>query len=269
MSKTVPSTPRRTLLPRLLPREHGAWVQLLLPAATALASGSRGVAPWLWTLTGLAAFLAHEPVRVALGHRGARLARDLGPAARRTAVVALGTAGASALVALFLHPIAAVWLLAPLVAASVLTLVIAQRADRTLTGELVAAVCLPWVALPVAISAGVATRIALGQTAVWSLGFALLTLSVRTAKARALTQPISRILARFTRSISVVAVLLAVTLALAGVATIPEAAGLTLLALAAAAMDWQRVPMRDFWRLGVAVSVAAVATSVVLAFGAR
>jgi hypothetical protein len=116
------------------------------------------------------------------------------------------------------------------VAASVLTLVIAQRADRTLTGELVAAVCLPWVALPVAISAGVATRIALGQTAVWSLGFALLTLSVRTAKARALTQPISRILARFTRSISVVAVLLAVTLALAGVATIPEAAGLTLLA---------------------------------------
>jgi hypothetical protein len=269
MSNTPPSPPHRPLLPRLLPREHGAWVQLLLPAATAIASGSRGAAPWLWTLTGLSAFLAHEPVRIAVGHRGARLARDLGPTARRVALVTLGVAGVSALVAFFLHPIAAVWLLAPAVAAAVLTLVIAQRADRTLTGELTAAVCLPWVALPVAISAGVATRIALGQTAVWSIGFALLTLAVRTAKARTLTQPVSRVLARFTHSISALVVLLAVTLALAGVATIPEATGLTLLALAAAAMDWPRVPMRDFWRLGVAVSVAAVATSVVLAFGAR
>ncbi len=257
-----PSGARRW--PRLLPREHGAWVQLLLPSATALVAGSRTAAPWLWTLAALAAFLAHEPLRIAVGHRGTRLRRDWAGLAPRMAAVALCVAAMSALAAQVLQPIAIAWLIAPAAAAVALAAIVVRQADRTLAGELIAAASLPWVALPVAVSGGAEARFALGQACVWSIGFTLLTLAVRAAKARALKQPLSRRLATVATLLAAATLLSAALLAHAAAVTAAEAIGVTLLASVAAALGWPRVAMRDFWRLGVAVSAVAILTSAVL-----
>src|SRR5689334_17708106 len=65
----------------MIPREHGAYGQLLVPLITALAIGRPGVAAVALAVAIVAAFLAHEPLLVLLGQRGARVARDRrGPA---------------------------------------------------------------------------------------------------------------------------------------------------------------------------------------------
>src|SRR4051812_9461537 len=61
---------------QLLPREHGAYAELLLPltAALCIAPSSAGFA---WALGASTLFLLHDPVLVLLGHRGQRrLDRD-------------------------------------------------------------------------------------------------------------------------------------------------------------------------------------------------
>ncbi|MBK8937310.1 MAG: YwiC-like family protein [Polyangiaceae bacterium] len=70
-------TPKRSLMPR----EHGAYGQLVLPAAAALiAWPSFGGAALAVAATAM--FLAHEPALVLLGQRGARARAELGAAAR-------------------------------------------------------------------------------------------------------------------------------------------------------------------------------------------
>jgi hypothetical protein len=62
----------------MLPKEHGAYGQLLFPMATAFAvagvSPESGVAAAAMT----AVFLAHEPLLVWLGRRGSRAKRENG-----------------------------------------------------------------------------------------------------------------------------------------------------------------------------------------------
>jgi len=60
----------------MLPREHGAYGQLLFPLVTPLAAGRPGLAALLLTMTAVCAFLAHEPLLVLAGRRGARSARE-------------------------------------------------------------------------------------------------------------------------------------------------------------------------------------------------
>ncbi|MDE3154816.1 MAG: YwiC-like family protein, partial [Acidobacteriota bacterium] len=66
----------------MLPREHGAYGQLLFPLVTALALGRPGAAALALAAAAIAAFLAHEPLLVLLGQRGTRAARERGPEAR-------------------------------------------------------------------------------------------------------------------------------------------------------------------------------------------
>src|SRR4051812_49522750 len=81
----------------MLPREHGAYGQLLFPLVTALAVGRPRVVAWLLAASAVGAFLAHEPLLVLLGQRGARAARaQRGQAAiwfGGTAVAAAGGGG--------------------------------------------------------------------------------------------------------------------------------------------------------------------------------
>jgi peptidoglycan/LPS O-acetylase OafA/YrhL len=56
----------------LWPREHGAYFQLALPLLAACARRAPSVAMVLLALAAAAAFVAHEPLRVVLGHRGSR-----------------------------------------------------------------------------------------------------------------------------------------------------------------------------------------------------
>src|SRR5205823_6340503 len=54
----------------LLPKEHGAYGQLLFPLITAMAVGRPGVAAWSFAAAAVCAFLAHEPLLLLLGQRG-------------------------------------------------------------------------------------------------------------------------------------------------------------------------------------------------------
>ncbi len=66
----------------LLPREHGAYVQLALPLVTALAMGRPGGAAVAFTGLAIAAFLLHQPILL-LATRQEGRARDLARGARR------------------------------------------------------------------------------------------------------------------------------------------------------------------------------------------
>lgn len=55
---------------RFLPREHGAYGQLGVPLAAALASGRPGLAALGWATVAIALFLAHEPLLQLVMRRG-------------------------------------------------------------------------------------------------------------------------------------------------------------------------------------------------------
>jgi hypothetical protein len=87
----------------MLPREHGAYGQLLFPLATALAIGRPGWPAVALALAAIAVFLAHEPLLVLVGQRGLRAARERGSEARRWLAAFAGAAvvcGAAALAGL-------------------------------------------------------------------------------------------------------------------------------------------------------------------------
>jgi multidrug transporter EmrE-like cation transporter len=65
-----------------LPREHGAYVQLGVPLAAALACGRPGLAAIALALAAVALFLVHEPLLLLATRRGGR-ARETARAARR------------------------------------------------------------------------------------------------------------------------------------------------------------------------------------------
>ncbi|HEY5937251.1 MAG TPA: YwiC-like family protein, partial [Kofleriaceae bacterium] len=71
----------------LWPREHGAYVQLLVPLLTGLAARVPTIAAVLLAIAACAAFLANEPLLVVLGHRGARMKTRDGDRARARLVL--------------------------------------------------------------------------------------------------------------------------------------------------------------------------------------
>ena len=84
----------------MLPKEHGAYGQLLFPLVTAAAMGRPTLAAVALIITATAIFLSHEPLLVLAGSRGPRARRDDGARARRwlTAVATIALiAGLTAL----------------------------------------------------------------------------------------------------------------------------------------------------------------------------
>ena len=77
----------------MLPREHGAYGQLLLPVLTAMAMGRPTLAAVALAASAAAAFVAHEPLMVLIGRRGAR-ARGV---QHRQALICLLACGAAAI----------------------------------------------------------------------------------------------------------------------------------------------------------------------------
>src|SRR2546430_1648919 len=90
----------------LMPREHGAYGQLGLPVAVGLASGRPSVASILLAIAATCAFLAREPLRVALGHRGTKARRVDGVKAMRRALLLGALAAILGVLALVLAPAA-------------------------------------------------------------------------------------------------------------------------------------------------------------------
>ncbi len=157
----------------LWPREHGAYIQLLVPLVTSLlATGA--TRPGVMLALGAAfAFLASEPLRVTLGGRGPRLQKVAGARARSRfallgtiAVIAGGTG-------LALAPRPTFWLsvgLAPVI--GFVMIASCRGTVQTVVGECVAAIALAGAAAPVAVAGGMNLRDALVIWSAWSLAYA-------------------------------------------------------------------------------------------------
>lgn len=168
----------------MLPREHGAYAQIALPLVAALASSEPTVAGACLTAAACAAFTAHEPALVLLGHRGTRARREKGPEAGRRFVLALALVVAGGLAAFVLAPAARPWMAFPAGLATASAGALLRKRERTLGGEILAAATLASVAVPVVVAGGLPWQAAVAMWAVFSSASAIATVEVRSIARR-------------------------------------------------------------------------------------
>jgi hypothetical protein len=164
----------------MVPREHGAYGQLIVPLLTAMSVGRPSAAALTLAIGAGASFVAHEPLLVLIGARGGRLKREERHRATRWLAVSTSIAAVSGAAGAVMLPAAARWtLLVPVTLAACAALMMASGRERTASGEIVATSTLASLSLPVAVAAGATTEAALTCTAAFSAGFAAATLGVR------------------------------------------------------------------------------------------
>ena len=252
--------------PSLLPREHGAWGQLAMPLATGLALGTPGAAALLLVAGVVLAFLAHEPLLVVLGHRGARVRDAAGARAlRRLAVLAVAAAATGGAGLLLAPPAARLAALLPAALGAPVVPLAAARLEKTTSGELLVAAALSACAAPVALAAGAPAAWGLGAAAAWFLSFAAATLPVRATLLWARTRG-----ERETRPLAAAGAAAigvgALVLAAVGLLPWPAAAAVIPTALAATVVALLRVRPQRFTAVGwslVGASIVALAGMVV------
>jgi hypothetical protein len=163
----------------LLPKEHGAWFQLLLPLITALALTGPSATSLGLSVAAIACFWVHEPLCVLLGHRGVRRLEEDRVAARRGAWRLGGLAACALMFSVTeLTPGARPYLALPGILGAEVLLMAWARQERTLSGELLAALALAAWAVPVAVAGDVAPGTALALWGTFALGFSLATVTV-------------------------------------------------------------------------------------------
>src|SRR4051812_14355288 len=166
--------------PTMLPKEHGAYGQLLFPIVTALAVGRPGAVAWLLAAAAICAFFAHEPLLVLLGQRGARSAREQ---RRQASVWFGGCASAAALSGVSAIALASpdlrVALAVPAALAAILLLLILAHREHTTIGEVLSAIALSSIAVPIARASGALPAVALTCALVFASAFVAGTLCVR------------------------------------------------------------------------------------------
>ena len=213
----------------MLPREHGAYGQLLFPLVTALAIGRPGAAALTLSAAAIFGFLAHEPLLILLGQRGRRAAQEQRPRAWRWFAAWAVAALACAALAIALMPVyARIGLSIPGGLTLVLGIVIAARHERTTAGEILTALTLSSLAYPIALTAQAPSRAAVTCAAAFATAFVAATVSVRAVIMRTRRPPaaLSRIVAA-----------LALVVAILGLATLWR------LDLAAGVGVWAALPV--------------------------
>ncbi len=185
---------RGCMLKALLPREHGAYAEILLPLAAVLMAGEISGAAALLTMAALCGFLAHEPMSVLLGRRGERKRVELESEATSLLALLVVVGAVSAAVVLWQGDLllrAAILAPLGLVAWSILLLTFGQ--ERTTAGEIVIATTLASSAIPIGVAAGLSLATSVAIALVWAIGAGLATATVRgiilAAKLTASWQP--------------------------------------------------------------------------------
>lgn len=253
----------------ILPKEHGAYGQLLFPLGTALAVGRPGAAALAFAASAVAAFVSHESLLVILGQRGARAAREQGVEARRTfalfSTIAIASGGAA--IAL-MTPLVRRTVAVPAALGAVLAVMILRRREHTTPGEIVSALAMSALALPVALASGASTAAALTCVLAYAAAFLVATLSVRAVilVTRKLAGGGTRLVA------AAVAVLLVALLALLPRAGVTSAAGfwaaLPICAVGVALVAAMPSP-RHLREIGWTLVGATAVTAVILIVGLR
>lgn len=152
----------------LLPKEHGAYAELVFPLLSVLVLGSPGPTSLLFTSAIVGGFLGHEPTLVLLGRRGSRVQRQLGPRARTQLGALIPLTLASGIGALVLaSPATRTAALAGAPALALVAWLVAKGQEKTLPGELLVALAFSGAAIPVGLAGGLALEIALVVCAAW------------------------------------------------------------------------------------------------------
>jgi hypothetical protein len=213
---------------RLLPREHGAYAQIIFPLLTALALGNGSAPQFLWAAASMALFVAHEPLLILAGERGRRSHAELGERARTFAAILSATAFATGALGWWHAPQGArLALLVPLALAALLIPLIVSHREKSLAGELLVAFTFSTMLIPVALAGAVSFRAAVIASAVWSTIFSLGIFMVRAVIANAKKGAVGTGLVYASRTLSLAAI--ASSLALLLTDAVPAAAAAAIL----------------------------------------
>lgn len=147
---------------------------------TALLVGSPRPGAWLLAASAVAVFFAHEGLLVLLGQRGVRAAREDRSSATRSVALFGGFGLVTGLVALLVLPADALaWLLLPVALAAGVGVAVYLHVERTTPGELLVALALSSMSVPVTLAGESRLAPALTVFAVFAAVFVAATLSVR------------------------------------------------------------------------------------------
>lgn len=239
---------------------------MLLPVVAVLMAGNLTPAAVLLTIAALCAFLAHEPAALLLRRRGMRARDQTGVAATAwLAVLSLLGAG-SGVLALSSSEAALLGSVAvPLVLGGAAFGLLPLRRERTTAGEVLAAVALASVAMPVGVAAGLSVGTAVVIVLVWAVGLAIATATVRgilrAAKER------RSVLPEAATTAAVLVLAIAALLSTVGEVPVWVAPSLCPLAFASVALGAFRPRPAHVRRVGWLLVGANVATLVIVVSG--
>lgn len=170
---------------KMIPREHGAYSELLFPMATVFLGGSPTMATFLLAIGAIGAFLANEPLLVLVGERGTRLQRTESGRAKR-ALLVFAIFGVSAGVAGIISApqSARVGVVLPMLLGGGVFLTAVQGLERSMFGEALAAAALSSVAVPLGLSARLSSVESFSVAFIWAVTALLGTSIVRLTVAR-------------------------------------------------------------------------------------
>jgi hypothetical protein len=229
---------------------------------TALAIGHPGIAAFAWAAASALAFLAHEPLMVLLGLRGAKASRDDRHRARWwLGVYLIGVALLGSVAVASMSRDARFAVSAPLLLGVLVAIVIGARREHTAWGEVLSAIVLASLAWPAALASGVPPVAARTCGVVFAGGYAAATLAVHAVIVRTRRPPATA--ARITAMLASVVIVLFVWIAMrtgaldrAAVAAIAPMAG------GAFVLAWAAPPARRLRTVGwtlIAISMATAA----------
>ena len=174
---------------KMVPREHGAYAELLFPIVTVFLGGSPTTSTWLLAVGAIACFLANEPLLVLFGQRGTRVKRQESDRAKRALLVFFLIALGTGVTGLLLTTTAVQYAVGvPLLLGVGLVMLAIQGLERSMMGEALAASALSSIVIPLGLSAGLDLTLTLAVALIWLvtslLGTAVVRLTVARTKAK-------------------------------------------------------------------------------------
>jgi len=170
---------------KMVPREHGAYAELLFPIVSVLLGGAPTTSTWLLAIGAVGAFLANEPLLVLFGQRGTRMQREESDRAKRALFVFSLVALGAGIAGLVLAPAQVQYaIVVPLSLGVTLVMLAIQGLERSMFGEGLAAATLSSIAIPLGLSAGLGRTVTLSVAILWLTTSLLGTAAVRLTVAR-------------------------------------------------------------------------------------
>jgi hypothetical protein len=170
----------------VVPREHGAYGQLILPIITGMAIGRPSFAAVALAAAAGAAFLSHEAAIILSSGRGARALRERRRDAWGTLIGSVTASLALGTTAIVLMPATSRWtVIVPIALGVMVGALVWTGRERTTPGEAIVAAAFASVAFPVGVASSASTSAALTCALAFATSFVAASVSVRVVIARA------------------------------------------------------------------------------------